>query len=458
LIAVTATVPVIAQQSTDAFLQQQRQVEQSLLEEFDAAIPPTQQISVDYGGWYNFFGFLYDDGVESSRTLRLNDLRLWGSLSAAGGAHTGLVRGRLSYDDFNTGDSFDGNDDDWVGPNLERGWYRFDLNPALRAYGGESSPVDFNFQIGRQYVEFGTGYALSLPLDALTVTAKAADVQVTGLWGTTIRSFSDIDRTRPGSDGSDRDFFGVQITYQGFERHEPFAYTFWNSDDRGESPVDPLQNYDYDAYYMGFGSRGELLTHLRYGNEWVFEHGRSYGDRKFLHRDDINAWGWDLQLEYLWPVKTRPRFLLEYMFASGDPDRLFSPTDARGGNTRGDDTSFVAFGYRDTGLSFAPRLSNIHIWRGGASFFPFERISALRRLETGTDWFLYWKHHRDGAISDPLADRQSGYGGWEMDTFANWRITSDLALTVRYGVFFPGSTFSDQTTRTFLLTGVTYSF
>jgi hypothetical protein len=45
-----------------------------------------------------------------------------------------------------------------------------------------------------------------------------------------------------------------------------------------------------------------------------------------------------------------------------------------------------------------------------------------------------------------------------MDTFANWRITSDLALTVRYGVFFPGSTFSDQTTRTFLLTGVTYSF
>ena len=79
-------------------------------------------------------------------------------------------------------------------------------------------------------------------------------------------------------------------------------------------------------------------------------------------------------------------------------------------------------------------------------------------LEVGTDWFLYWKHHRAAAVSDPLADTQSGYLGWEMDYFANWRITSDLAWTARYGTFFPGSALSDQTTRTFLLTGVTYSF
>ena len=62
------------------------------------------------------------------------------------------------------------------------------------------------------------------------------------------------------------------------------------------------------------------------------------------------------------------------------------------------------------------------------------------------------------AVSDVLADERSGYLGWEMDYYANYRIFSDLSWTVRFGTFFPGSAFSDQTTRTFLLTGVTWSF
>jgi hypothetical protein len=40
----------------------------------------------------------------------------------------------------------------------------------------------------------------------------------------------------------------------------------------------------------------------------------------------------------------------------------------------------------------------------------------------------------------------------------NWRITSDVSWTARLGTFFPGNSFSDETTRTFFLTGVTYSF
>ena len=79
-------------------------------------------------------------------------------------------------------------------------------------------------------------------------------------------------------------------------------------------------------------------------------------------------------------------------------------------------------------------------------------------MELGTDWFLYHKHHRDGAVSDFTANVQSGYLGWEMDYFANWKIASDVSWTVRYGLFFPGSAFSDRTTRTFLLTGVSWNF
>jgi len=75
-------------------------------------------------------------------------------------------------------------------------------------------------------------------------------------------------------------------------------------------------------------------------------------------------------------------------------DELLDIAMRNGGNTRGDDTSFVGFGYRDTGLSFAPRLSNIHVWRLGASFIPFEEI-ALRTL-TLTVYYRYGRCYGAG--------------------------------------------------------------
>jgi hypothetical protein len=130
------------------------------------------------------------------------------------------------------------------------------------------------------------------------------------------------------------------------------------------------------------------------------------------------------------------------------------------GGNRGDftDSGFNAFGWRDTGLAFAPILSNIHMWRGGGAFFAYEDERRASRLELGSDAYLFWKNRRAGAVSDPTADIQSGYLGWEIDVYANWEITHDLACTARYGVFFPGKAFSDRTTRTFFLVGMTWSF
>jgi hypothetical protein len=158
-------------------------------------------------------------------------------------------------------------------------------------------------------------------------------------------------------------------------------------------------------------------------------------------------------------VPTKPRVAGEYMFASGDGDRLFSPTNAAGGN-RGDDqdSSFNGFGFRDTGLALSPINSNLHIWRLGGSFKPLEKVRGFRDFEFGTNWFLYHKHHSRGAISDPLADEFEGYVGWEMDYFVNWRIASDLSWTCRWGMFFPGSAYSEDSSRHFFFTGLTWSF
>ena len=138
--------------------------------------------------------------------------------------------------------------------------------------------------------------------------------------------------------------------------------------------------------------------------------------------------GWDAGVEKLFDCPMRPRIAGEYMFGSGDGNRRYTPTGAKGGN-RGNarDASFAGFGLRDTGISLAPQISNLHIWK----------LSA---------------------ISDPTADMFNGYVGAEMDYFVNWRLSSDLSWTVRWGTFFPGGAYSDQYPRHFIFTGLTWSF
>jgi len=456
----SAPLPALGQPAREStvFLQQQRRIEEEVRQERNQELPADQRVDLDWGGWYSFYLFLYDDGIESSRTFRQHDIRLWGSASIDQGAHQFYSRLKLQFQDFNHGDSFDRNEDDTVGPNLDRAFYQFDLRQAMLAYRNEQIDGNLKFKVGRDFVQFGTGYALALPMDHILITGELANFEIQGLGGMGIRSEPDIDRSRPNSGSSERNFWGTQITYKGFEKHKPFAYAFWNKDQKTEWKPVPLQDYDYDSYYVGIGSTGELLKNLRYGTELVYEGGNDYGHHEILQRDDIEAWAFDAALEYLCQMKTKPRFGLEYMFASGDGDRELSPTNEWGGNYHGNDNSFSGFGYRDTGLAFAPRLSNLNAWRAGAAFKPFESVESLRQMELGTDWFLYCKNRADGAVSDFTADRQSNYLGWEMDYFINWRITSDLSWTTRFGTFFPGKAFSDQTTRTFLLTGVTWSF
>ncbi|HOW73940.1 MAG TPA: alginate export family protein [Phycisphaerae bacterium] len=452
------TVTVEGQQGSSAFLNQQRALEDEVRAALDKEMPTDQKFDMDWGGWYSFHLFQFDDGVNSSRTFRRQDIRGWTSASIDQGAHEFYLRGKLLFEDWNHGDSYDGNEDDVVGPNLDRGFYQFDLRKAAKACGGNRLDWDLNVKAGRDLVEFGTGYALSLPMDHVQIKLEAEKVELTSLIGTSIRSVADFDLSRPKYGSMHRNFYGLQAKYLGLDKHQPFFYALWNEDLRGQRAPDFFRNHDYDSYYLGIGSTGELARDLRYGSEWVFEGGRSYMDRWPPTRRNVCAWAFDQSLEYLphWPLQ--PRFIGEYMFASGDADRRLSPTDVEGGNTAGRDTGFVGFGYRDTGLAFGPRLSNVHIWRSGAAFKPLEKIECLRDLECGTDWFLYAKNRANAAVSDETANEESGYLGWEMDYFANWRITSDLAWTVRLGTFFPGQAFSDQTTRTFFLTGVTYSF
>ena len=443
-------------QLTDRLLEQQRSLDAQLDNERRELAPLQTFMDWQWGGWLDYYVFHINDGVQSQRVLQRPGMALWTRVSLDGGAHEIFARMRLTYEYFNPGDEFR-RQQDWIGPNLDRGWYRVDVGRALRLTEPDD-PIQLDLQIGRQDVLFGTGYAVDLPLDALTLDAQIHDFRVIGLFGKTIASFPNVDRSEAVDSHSARRFFGVQVNYEGFDKHVPFFYAVWNDDYTDERPKDALQNYAYDTQYFGFGSRGSLAHNLNYWTEWVFEQGHSFGDGDYLHRDAVDAWAWDIGVEKLFDSPMRPRVSAEYMFASGDGDRVFSPTNAAGGNRRGDDSSFVGFGFRDTGIALSPTLSNIHIWRAGGSLVPLPQAELLKDFEVGTNWFLYHKHHSRAAISDGTADMFDGYVGWEMDYFLNWRLASDLAWTFRWGAFFPGDAFSDQSTRSFLFTGLTWSF
>ena len=467
---------VYAQGRPESFVQQQRLFEEDIRRRFDREIPTGQRALLDWGGWYTYALFFFNDNNkwsldalgqriphtdrQSQRILHRHDLRFWTQINLDR-VHDFYARLKLGFMHWNGHDQFIGErHDDFEGPNLDRAWYRTSLRKMVQHYDGKDLPFDLKVQVGRQYVDMGTGLVFSTPLDAVQLTFELPELTFTGIVGTTetIRSMENVDRSVPGYNHTARCFYGGELAWEAFNDHRPFAYFLLQRDHSGEHPDDPNQNYQFDSNYFGFGSEGKLfLTHLRYAAEFVFETGRRYayggGD------ETIQAYAFDGEVEYLFKHPSRPKVSVEWLHASGDGDRLASPTDTIGGNRPGThDKSFVGFGFRDTGLALAPQMSNLDMIRLGGSCNPFFKVKPLAKLELGTNFFFYFKDKNDGAISDAAANRDNSEIGQELDLFVNWRITSDVAWLARYGVFWPGNAYDDQSPRHFLYTAITFSF
>jgi len=428
----------------------------------DQQAPDAREVGFDAGGWFHFALFVYDDPtVPQERALRKYQLRGWASLNVQA-VHRAYVRGLLNWDGWNEGDNPAGRGDDFD-EQIERAWYQFDLGQLVQNATGERPAFDFRMKVGREFATIGTALALSMPLDMVQFDARLGHWQLMALLGKPSPHTRNLDDSLWVAHHQDRCLFGAELAYTGLPQHRLFAYFLYNEDHTGPSPPDSAQRYDYSSRYVGVGSEGTLLTPaLRYQWELVGEWGRTYSDGVSSGgQDDICAMALDVLMEYLCPRPTRPRVSFEYLYASGDADRSSSATSTVGGNRAGTtDGAFNAFGFRDTGIAFSPRISNLSIYILGASFFPLERLDAFRNMEVGTKLFFYHKSAASGAISDTTATNNAQWVGWEWDAYCDWRLTSDLAWTVRYGAFFPGSAYngSDKSCRQFLYTGVVFSF
>jgi hypothetical protein len=61
-------------------------------------------------------------------------------------------------------------------------------------------------------------------------------------------------------------------------------------------------------------------------------------------------------------------------------------------------------------------------------------------------------------MSDSLSRQTNSFLGTGLDIYLNWRIASDIAWTIRYGIFVPDNAFYKQTDRQQLFTGLTLNF
>lgn len=450
---------------------------QQLDRQFRLSVPEGQPIAeralVDAGASLRVAFFSIDDETSDAHYLRQFDGRVYARVEIDG-AHRFYGRLKFQYDDWNSGQSFDGDGDDWNDPFLDRLWYEFDLRGLRRAQTGEHTDYNFNVKLGKEYFYWASGLVLSQNLYGGTADVELGSFGFTALVGqTSPLETVDFDASRPAfDDDTERLFAGGMLELRNNPNHAPYVFFMAMLDENDEGQVNlggafPTR-FDYDAYYAGVGSRGSLGSSLRYRAEFVYQFGESttssfdpvgFGPLPQT-KEDISAMAGLLGLTYLVQDHSDTRLDFELLAGSGDDDRL-SSSDTFGGNLPGSrDTAFNSLGYVNTGIALAPEISNLLSIRAGVSTSPLRsRGDLFRNLRVGVDGFVFMKIDEDAPIS-ARTDRGENFVGGEIDLFLSWRILSDLMFDVRYGLFLPGDAMpsGEDDPRQFIYLGVTYAF
>lgn len=458
--------PVVAQDN-------QRQIERVLRSvEGGGTFTPTidtgltlwERAQFDYGGSLAFSYLNMNQSAGNSAGLLQPEVNFFGRLNIDG-VHGFFGRAQFTYRDFTEGDSFDGRGSRFVEPFMDRYWYEFDLRRAMDVYQQTDIEGNINIRAGRQFIDWAGGLALSETLYAAKPTFEFdRQTRVELLLGITPDHTADFDSSRMNYDTKTRRvYYGGMLAHTFEKGDEVYAFAIamidHSSEDRSSEGGLTGVDFNRDSVYYGIGTRGTIGNNWLYLAEAVYQFGDSASDPLLgvQTTEDLRAWAGRMQFTYVFRDENESRFQAEFLIASGDPDRL-SSTNTVGGNMPGtEDNGFVSLGYAFTGVAFAPTLSNLVSFRAGAATMPARMNADYSELQVGVDLIVSFKYDKDGAIDEPTLN--SPYLGTEFDVYANWRITSDLAITARYGCFVPGSAIPEpDNIRNFVYVGVTLSF
>lgn len=414
----------------------------------------SRDLYADWGGWINYRFTDYHDNDNDAQTqdiLRKSsdlDARIWLKMSwRPEDKPEQNIYIRLK--DFHThnvgGPNIDNHDHEGPKADYAYGTFRYE---------------SFKAEIGRRYFNIGQGIAYSNVHDGVQLNYHTPGWNFGLLAASTQPHEDNIDFSVPGYDKkSDRSFYGLGVGYGGWRGHTLYGYSLVQRDESDARPAS-TQNYDYDSEYFGLGAIGAVSgrVNFNYWAEVIKQTGTSHVFTSNAE-SDIDAYAFNVGISKQWEGRFAPRLTLQYAFGSGDDDRA-DVTDTEDGNSAGDDTNFLYFGYIPTGFALAPRLSNLHLWRLGIEFQPFAKHRTLQYLNVGFDYFIFQKDEPTGGISDLDASASNKDIGQEIDFYLNWQVLSDVNLSFEYGYFMPGSAYPGATDapENYLSASVTYSF
>lgn len=454
----------------------------------DAAI--SERMLLDWGASATTAVYRIDDAEREDHVLRQYDGRIY--LRAEADGHRFFGRLQYRYDDWNTNDDFDGRGDGRRVAIGERWWYEFDLRSALQARSGERSTYDVNLKLGKQFVEWGNGVALSSVLIGALAEVEWNGLALDLLVADTPSSDTvDFDASRPRFDrDTKRRFFGAELEWRRTDGAlfvhalRQLDYNTANSTTfvDGNGVLYPTR-FNYDSSYFGLGWRGSIVndsshsllkdlvdqlggSDLSLHWEACLETGRALsspisasGTQTAQTSEDIRAWAFAAGVSSPLRYDPRSRVDADLIIGSGDDDRLDS-ADTFGGNLTGTtDRAFNGFGYFNTGLALAPDPSNLVIAHVGNTG-PIGRGCGelVDRLRAIVDGFVFVKIDPDAPINLPTTDDR--LVGGEVDAGFDWSLWSDVTVQLRYGIFIPGPAMpaGQDGTRQIIFGGVTYAF
>ena len=453
---------LFAQSLQEAQKVRQQKLEREAQRALDLRRTKAQRFLLDWGGSERFYFTTYDDidnagQSDKRRTMKSNNFNLWGNLNL-GDIHNFYVRFKGEHIDYNQGDQYRSTENQFHW-NLEEGFdegtYAISIDRVIEKYLKYSMPVQLKLTVGRFSSYIGSQLAFVKKGNGIQLDGRSKWINFK-LFG--LRNLIDeenVDFSVPGFRSSRRFFYGAEVNYNGFKKHIPYLFVLIQEDDSGENIEDLDQDYEYDSKYYGIGSRGEIIKNLYYEIEGIMETGRSFPEASAARgfspdNEQIEAWAFDASLLYRYNILTHPNFRVEYATGSGDSDRAGNVVTTVPGNREGTtDRNFLNFGYIDTGFSMAPRISNLRMFKFGASFTPLEYMEN-RNVNVGVDFFLFRKDEKKAEVSDSRADRPQRNLGKEFDVNITWKIFSDLSASVDYGRFYPGNAYSDKDAKDYV--------
>ncbi len=445
---------------------------------FDLRRTMAQRYLWDWGGSETFTFSTYDDPVliddtnvrHKRRTMKSNNFNLWGNLNLDD-IHNFYVRLKGEHIDYNRGDQYRSTENQlkWnLEEGLDEGSYAINIDKAVEKYFKYSMPLQLGLTAGRFTTSLGSQLAYTKKTNGVQLDGQNKWVGFKVFGARNLIDEENVDFSVPGFRSSRRYFFGAEVSYKGFKKHVPYLFALIQEDHSGENIEDLGQDYEYDSRYYGIGSRGQITNSLYYSIEGIMEDGKSYPEAGTAtdgtglagspDTEHIDAWALAAFIHYSFNVVTHPNLSAGYAFGTGDSDRSAKVVTTTPGNREGTtDRNFLNFGYIDTGLSLAPRLSNLQMIKFGLSMTPLEYVKK-RNVKLDANFFLFRKDKKEAEISDNRAVWPRRNIGKELDISVVWNVFSDLNVSVDYGRFYPGGAYYYDEARDNIGLTILYQF